>query len=69
MSFARPAPRFPSGRHMEDLEPRRQDEAYLNALGAQRVPNPTTAGDFSRRFQRSNIDALHQAFDETRLEV
>lgn len=57
------------GRCLEDLEHRRQDEAYLNALGAQRVPDPTTAGDFSRRFQRSEIVALQQAFDETRVKV
>lgn len=57
------------GKCLEDLEHRRQDEAYLNALGAERIPDPTTAGDFSRRFQLSDIAALHQAFDETRLKV
>lgn len=57
------------GTCIEDLEHRRQDEAYLNALGAQRIPDPTTAGDFSRRFQRSDIGALHEAFDETRLKI
>jgi hypothetical protein len=34
------------GRCLEDWEHRRQDEAYLNALGAERIPDPTTAGDF-----------------------
>jgi hypothetical protein len=57
------------GKCLEDLGHRRQDEAYLNALGAQRVPDPTTAGDFSRRFAQPDIDALHSAFDETRLTV
>ena len=38
------------GRCLEDLELRRQDEAYLNLLGAERIPDPTTAGDFCRRF-------------------
>ena len=34
------------GRCLEDIELLRQDEGYLNALGAQRIPDPTTAGDF-----------------------
>jgi hypothetical protein len=34
---------------LEDIEHRRQAEAYLNALGADRIPDPTTAGDFCRR--------------------
>ncbi len=57
------------GRCFEDLEHRRQDEAYLNALGAERIPDPTTAGDFSRRFEQSDIIALHAAYDETRLKI
>ena len=57
------------GTCMQDLELRRQDEAYLNALGAERIPDPTTAGDFSRRFQEADIDALHDACDETRLKI
>ena len=36
---------------LEDLELRRNDEVYLNALGARRIPDPTTAGDFCRRFE------------------
>lgn len=38
------------GRFLEDLELRRNDQSYMNALGAQRIPDPTTAGDFTRRF-------------------
>jgi hypothetical protein len=38
------------GTCLEDLELRRQDPAYLTALGATRIPDPTTAGDFLRRF-------------------
>ncbi len=40
------------GTCLQDLELRRQDEVYLDALGARRIPDPTTAGDFCRRFQR-----------------
>lgn len=58
-----------SGRCLEHLELRRQDEAYLNALGAQRIPDPTTAGDFCRRFQNWNLFQLLESFHEARLKV
>lgn len=38
------------GVRLEDIELRRNDEAFLDSLGAQRIPDPTTAGDFTRRF-------------------
>jgi hypothetical protein len=57
------------GRCLEDLELRRQDEAYLNLLGAERIPDPTTAGDFCRRFQPEHLTALQDAFDVTRLQI
>lgn len=58
-----------AGTCLEDLELRRHDEAYLNLLGAQRIPDPTTAGDFCRRFGREDLQALQQAFDVARLKV
>ncbi len=57
------------GRCLQDLELRRQDEAYLNALGAARIPDPTTAGDFCRRFQQEHLKALQEAIDVTRRKV
>jgi Transposase DDE domain group 1 len=57
------------GRCLEDLELRRQDEAYLNLLGAERIPDPTTAGDFCRRFKRRHLRQLHAAFDAARKKV
>lgn len=54
------------GRCLQDLELRRQDEAYLNALGATRIPDPTTAGDFCRRFQDTDLDSLQAAIDVAR---
>lgn len=54
---------------IEDIELRRQDEAYLDSLGAKRVPDPTTAGDFCRRFSSQDIRTLQDVFDETRLKV
>jgi hypothetical protein len=57
------------GRCLEDLEQRRQDEAYLNLLGAERIPDPTTAGDFCRRFTTHSLAQLHAAFDAVRQKV
>jgi hypothetical protein len=57
------------GRCLEDLELRRQDEAYLNVLGASRIPDPTTAGDFCRRFKPHDLQALQAAFDVVRRKV
>jgi hypothetical protein len=56
-----------SGTCLQDIELRRTDEAFLDALGAHRIPDPTTAGDFCRRFHRADITALHDAIDEVRL--
>ncbi len=59
-----------SGTCLEDLELRRNDEAYLNALGAMRIPDPTTAGDFCRRFTTDEqILWLMECFNEARLKV
>jgi hypothetical protein len=57
------------GTCLQDIERRRQDEVYLDALGAQRIPDPTTAGDFCRRFDEAAIDALQAAINETRVRV
>ncbi len=57
------------GTCVQDIEQRRQDEVYLDALGAQRIPDPTTAGDFCRRFDEAAIEALQTAINETRVRV
>ena len=57
------------GSCLEHLEWRRQDEVYLDALGARRIPDPTTAGDFCRRFAVEDILALQEVLNETRLKV
>jgi hypothetical protein len=57
------------GTCLQDIERRRQDEVYLDALGAQRIPDPTTAGDFCRRFDEAAIEALQTAINETRQRV
>src|SRR4051794_20408675 len=55
------------GSRLEHLEVRRNDEVYLDALGAQRIPDPTTAGDFCRRFTEADVEQLMGIFNETRL--
>jgi hypothetical protein len=57
------------GTCLQDIEQRRQDEVYLDALGAQRIPDPTTAGDFCRRFDEPAIEALQTAINQTRVRV
>ncbi|MEO8009116.1 MAG: IS1380 family transposase [Betaproteobacteria bacterium] len=57
------------GTCLEDLELRRNDEVYLDALGAQRIPDPTTAGDFCRRFDEPDIQALMNAVNDVRMKV
>jgi hypothetical protein len=54
------------GTCLEHLEQRRNDEAYLDALGAVRIPDPTTAGDFCRRFDEVQILQLMQAINRSR---
>ena len=57
------------GVRLEDLELRRQDEHYMNGLGAQRIPDPTTAGDFTRRFAPDDILTLQECINRTRQKV
>ena len=57
------------GTCLEHLEHRRTDEAYLNLLGSRRIPDPTTAGDFCRRFGWFSILMVMQAINKTRQSV
>ncbi len=57
------------GKCMDDIELRRNDETYLDALGAQRIPDPTTAGDFARRFERKDIVRLMECINMARQRV
>jgi len=54
------------GTCLDHLELRRTDEAYLNALGARRIPDPTTAGDFCRRFSEVDVMKLMQGINRSR---
>jgi len=57
------------GTCLQDIELRRNEECFLDAIGADAIPDPTTAGDFCRRFDESDIRSLHNAIDEARLNV
>ena len=57
------------GTCLQDLELRRHDEVYLNALGALRIPDPTTAGDFCRRFSAADVHTLIDTFNTVRQRV
>jgi len=57
------------GQRIEHLELRRNDEVYLDALGATRIPDPTTAGDFCRRFSEADVLTLMDTINESRLRV
>ena len=58
-----------NGSRLEHMELLRNDSAFLDAIGADSIPDPTTAGDFCRRFRQSDIDALMKAVDEARTNV
>jgi hypothetical protein len=55
------------GSRLEHLEVRRNDEVFLDALGAQRIPDPTTAGDFCRRFTEADVERLMDTVNGARL--
>jgi hypothetical protein len=57
------------GTCLEHLELLRNDAAYMDLLGARRIPDPTTAGDFCRRFGTADVIGLMEVFNETRRKV
>jgi len=60
---------FCEGTCLQDIELRRHDEVFLDALGARRIPDPTTAGDFCRRFTAADLDTLQDVFNDVRQRV
>jgi hypothetical protein len=57
------------GTCLQDIELLRNDEVFLDALGARRIPDPTTAGDFCRRFTESSVQTLQDIFNDVRIKV
>jgi hypothetical protein len=58
-----------NGTCLDDIELRRNDVVFLDALGADRIPDPTTAGDFCRRFWPDDVETLQDVFDRARLKI
>jgi Transposase DDE domain group 1 len=54
------------GTRLEDIERLRHDSAYMNAVGADLIPDPTTAGDFCRRFTEADVTALMDTVNAVR---
>ena len=57
------------GTCLEHIELRRNDEVFADALGAQRIPDPTTAGDFCRRFEAPDVEILMNIINDVRVGI
>ncbi len=57
------------GQRLEHIEARRRDAVFLDGLGVESLPDPTTAGDFCRRFDPASILALQDAINRSRSNV
>lgn len=57
------------GSCLQDIELLRNDKAWLDALGAAIIPDPTTAGDFLRRFDENAICELMEAKNTVRKRI
>lgn len=57
------------GRTLDDMEHRRNDMPLMDALGVEMLPDPTTAGDFCRRFAPDDLSSLMRAINEARVEA
>jgi hypothetical protein len=57
------------GQCLDDLDQLRQNPAYMDALGAKRIPASTTAGDYLRRYTFKSVEILMDAINETRIPI
>jgi hypothetical protein len=57
------------GTRIEHIDLWRNDVVFLDALGAQRIPDPTTAGDFCRRFAEPDVVTLMDTINRARRRV
>ena len=55
------------GKTLDDIELRRRDQVFLDGIGTKSLPDPTTAGDFCRRFSPASVMALQEAVNRARL--
>ena len=54
------------GVRLEDINALRNNAAYMDALGAELIPSPTAAGDFTRRFAEADVVELMECFNAVR---
>ena len=54
------------GTRLEDLGSLRNNAAYMDALGAEVIPSPAAAGDFTRRFGEGDVVGMQEAFNAVR---
>ena len=57
------------GNCLQDAEAKRCDPCYRQAVGAERLPAPSTSGDFLRRFKHEDVEDLQESVQEARLKV
>jgi len=55
-----------AGTCLDDIELRRNDEVFMDGLGVERIPDPTTTGDFTRRFGEEDVVALMEDINSKR---
>jgi hypothetical protein len=55
------------GRTLDDIDLRRNDRNFLDALGTESIPDPTTAGDYCRRFTPLAVHGLMDAINFVRV--
>ncbi|MCB0330899.1 MAG: IS1380 family transposase [Bdellovibrionales bacterium] len=60
---------FIGGSAIEDIGYLQGSEAVCRMLGTKRIPDPTTAGDFLRRFGHQELRDFQHVIDEIHLEV
>lgn len=57
------------GTCIEDIDIMRNNVSFLDTIGAKRIPDPTTAGDFLRRFSEDDVLMLLGAINSVRRKV
>lgn len=54
------------GTCLDDIELRRNDESFMDGPGVERIPDPTTARDFTRRFGERDVVGLMETVNSIR---
>ncbi len=60
---------YVGGQHIEDIGHLQHSDAIKRLFGACRIPDPTTAGDYLRRFGADGLNRLQTAIDDAREKV